>query len=208
MNAGQGQADDQAAEGTVVGLGRGNAEDAQDEDEGQDDLNKQGRKSIAAHAGQAVAAEGAGHILDMAELEDQRQKSRTHKRADALCNDITRNVLFLHAAGEKHPQRDGRVDVAARDVADAVGHGNDRKAEGERGQDVAAAHDRIAADQHGRPAAQHDQRAGADCFGKVFFHNTDLLKKTFCSTVPIINPIPRFVTLFFPVFICPFSPGY
>ena len=68
-----------------------------------------------------------------------------------------------------YAERDGRVDVAAGHVADAVGHADDDQTEGEGGQDVAAAGRCVTADKHGGAAAQNDEHGGADAFRKVLF---------------------------------------
>ena len=168
--AGQRQADDEAAEGAVLGLLRGHAEDAEHEDEGQHDLDQQAREGAAVHAAEAVGAEAAGHVGHAAELEDQGQQGGADQRAEALGEHIADEVLALHAAGEQHAEGDRGVDVAAGDVADAVGRGDDRQAEGQRREDVAAARRRIAADEHRGAAAEHDQCAGSDEFSQIFFH--------------------------------------
>ena len=170
MHAREGQADDQAAEGAVARLAGGHAEDAGDEDEGQDDLDQQARNRVAAHTGEAVGAETTGHIRHAAELKDDRQDGRADQRADALGDDVAADVLLVHTAGHEHAEGDGGVDVAAGDVADGVSHGDDGQAEGQGGEDVAAAGGCVTAHQHGGTAPEHDQCAGADRFCDKFFH--------------------------------------
>ena len=57
VHAREGQADHEAAEGAVSGTLGGDAEDAEDEDEGQHDLNEKARNRAAAHTGETVRAD-------------------------------------------------------------------------------------------------------------------------------------------------------
>ena len=69
------------------------------------------------------------------------------------------------AAADGEAERDGRVEVAARDRADGVGHGQDRQAEGERDAGEADAELGKAGGEHGAAAAAEDEPEGADGLG-------------------------------------------
>ena len=84
-------------------------------------------------------------------------------------DDVADKVSHAHAARDEHAERYRGVDVAARDVADAVRHADDDKTERESGQNVAAAVRRVAADEHRGAAAEYHENHGADKFGDELF---------------------------------------
>ena len=74
------------------------------------------------------------------------------------------------AAVTERPEAYRRVDVTARDIADAVRHTDNNKTESERRQNVAPARFRAAPDKHRRAAAHKDENRRTDEFRKVFFY--------------------------------------
>ena len=81
----------------------------------------------------AVGREALGEVEARRAAGDQRTAPRRAiDRADHLRDDIGADVLRREAPAGGKPDRHGRVEVAARDVADGVGHRQHRQAEGER----------------------------------------------------------------------------
>ena len=87
------------------------------------------------------------------------------------------------AAADDEADGDGRVQVAAGDVADGVGHGQHGEAEGERDADEADAEVRgpprqEARREHGAAAAAEDEPERADELGDEFvFHGGPLWRE-------------------------------
>ena len=180
MNQGESQADDQAAKGAVTCLFGGDAENDEYEYAGENDFDDQACKRIAVDACQAVGAKavfdvarcvnGACHVLDAADAEDEGEQTGACNSACALRDNIADKFAHGHAAGEQHAERNSRIDVTAGDVAYAVSHADDNQTERQRGEKITAAACGVAADQHGGTAAKYDQNKGSDKFGYIFFH--------------------------------------
>lgn len=78
-------------------------------------------------------------------------------------------VFAAHALREPYAECDGRVDVAARDAADAVGHCHDRQAECESyGQYLGRC---VAAQEYGASAAHQYENHCPQHFCKIFLHS-------------------------------------
>ena len=91
--------------------------------------------------------------------------------AKNLRDHIGDEVLRRHAAGDEHAEADRGIDVAARNLADAIGHGDDGEAEG-RGDAEKVDRGRPAshvADDGGAAADQH-QRKCPNEFRDCLFH--------------------------------------
>ena len=138
--------------------------------EGQEALNDKTRNDAAVNARETVGAKAACLVGHAAEAEDRRQNARTRKRAEALGDDVGDEINSAHAAREQYAERYRGVDVAARDIADAVSHADDYKTESESGQNVAAAVFGVAADEHRRAAAENNEHHGADELSDVLFY--------------------------------------
>jgi hypothetical protein len=95
---------------------------------------------------------------------DQQQHRGPRRRADELGDPVEHHLLGAHPARHEGRQADRRIDVAARDRTDAIGHGDDREAER---QGYAKLSDMVAA-QHRRAAAEQDKSKGADELGNKF----------------------------------------
>ncbi len=85
--------------------------------------------------------------------------------ADDLRDGVGQDVLPGEAAACRQANRDGRVEVTARDVADGIGHREHRQAEGERHAEQADAHVREAGSDHGAAATSEGEPEGADALG-------------------------------------------
>jgi hypothetical protein len=90
-------------------------------------------------------------------------------RADHLGDDVRHKVARREAACDGEPDAHSRIQVAARDVADRIGHGQHRKTESERN-----AHETDAQPMHrasevsgedGAAAAPEDEPEGAEQLG-------------------------------------------
>ena len=77
--------------------------------------------------------------------------------AAELRRQVDRHLGPGHPAAQRGADRDGRVEVGARDPADGVGHHQHGQAEGERGRDVVPAADQgcSAAEEHQHEGAEH-----------------------------------------------------
>jgi hypothetical protein len=62
----------------------------------------------------------------------QTDQTGTDKRSDQLRAPIGRGILPGHALANRHRQRDGRVDMAARNVTDGVDHRHNGEGKGQR----------------------------------------------------------------------------
>ena len=157
----QGQTDDQTRELLILLL-RGNAQDDQDEDEGQDALDDQGGQDLSVE--QAVGAEA------LVKADQRAEDRRARGSARELSDDVQEEVLDAHAARQQYADGDSRVDVAAGDVADGVRHRDDDQTERQSGQHVCRVR-LIGAAQYGRGAAGEEyQHEGADELSDEFFH--------------------------------------
>ena len=159
MDQGQGAADDQTGN-LAERLTGGHAQDRQDEDAGQHDL------------GQEAAADGDAGLKGVraeaaVKVEENAQADRTEDRAEALGDHVADEVLEAHLLADQHCQRDRRVDVAAGNVADGVGHRYDHKAEGQSRERVAAPV-RAAGDDRHAAGHQHEDK-GTDEFRQILF---------------------------------------
>ena len=62
---------------------------------------------------------------------DHVEDARAGERAEELRDPVHHHLVDAHAAGEPDAEGDGRVHMAARDRADAIGHRDDGETEGE-----------------------------------------------------------------------------
>ena len=136
MDQHQRQTDGQSGQvaGAVPGIG--GAQDNQHEDKGEDRLGDEGLEHHA--VGKAVGARTGGTAV-VAACDQCVEDRRADDGADNLGDHVPGSLLAAHASREEDAQRDGRIDVAARDVADGVGHGHDRESEGQGHSDCSDA---------------------------------------------------------------------
>ena len=172
MDQGQRAADDQTGD-LAEGLPGGDAQDGKDEDTGQNDLGDEalGRGDLnLAELLQRVGAEAA------VEAEEHAQQSGAGDGAKALRDHVAAEVLDVHLLADQHGNGNSGVDVAAGDVADGIGHGDDDQAEGAGDSQITALH--VAADGDGGAAGHQDQDEGTDEFRDILsqiFHVHNLL---------------------------------
>ena len=153
--------------------GMRDAEDRREEKECRDDFEHEGRKRVVLAEiprAPAVLAEPAGPALRLAG-EDDIEHERADDRARDLRDPIGDHVRNAHTARDHHAEAHRRIDVAAGDRSDRVGHGDDREAEGARdAQEIdrgwAASH----APDHRRAATEKHQRERPDKFSQSLVH--------------------------------------
>ena len=148
----------------MVGLLGGHTENRQNKDKGQKKLDQKPRTGASVYACKTVGAEAAGHVGHPAEVKDQGKDAGAGKSTEALRHDIADKFAGRHSAAQQYAKRHRRVDMAAGDVADTVGHAHDGKTEGQSRQQVAGAACRVAPHKHGGSAADQHQRKGSDKF--------------------------------------------
>ena len=116
------------------GLGGGNTECCEDEDERQQDLDDErtehadlGGRCVVSTESVASESDGLDSVKAVDELEleeDDEQECRSDESSDELEYEVHDEVLFLHPAVHEHCERYCGVDVASGDPSDAVCHGN------------------------------------------------------------------------------------
>ena len=128
-------------------------------------LAAEGVHAVVESVGPAVGGECANACVGEVGLCDAVEHCRSDDTADDLRHDVGRSFLSGEAAAGNLAERDGRVQVAARNVADGVCHGEHGEAECERHAHVADTGGRDAASKHGGTAAAKHKPEGADSFG-------------------------------------------
>ena len=175
MDEDQGQTDGQAGEVAGAFLGIGGAQHHEDEEERGDAFDEE-CAADAAGIGDTVGAE-AGRIAHGARsarrLDDQHEHGTGEDTADDLADPVADRFFPRHAARKGDAEGNGRIDVAAGDAADGVGHGHHGKTESDGGADDAGGV--TAAQPHGGAATQERQDERSDAFCKVLFHRQMIL---------------------------------
>jgi len=128
-------------------------------------LAAKGVQAVVERIGPAVGSECADACVGEVGACNHVEYGSSDDAADDLGDDVCRSFLSGEAAAGNLAERDGRVQVAARNVTDSVSHGEHRKAEGERYAYVANTGSRDAASEHGCAATAENEPEGADCFG-------------------------------------------
>ncbi len=128
-------------------------------------LAAEGVHAVGERIGPAVGGECADACVSEVGLGDAVEHCRSDNTADDLGHDVGRSFLSGEAAAGNLTERDGRVQVAARNVTDGVCHGENGEAECERHAHVADTGGRNAASEHGCTAAAEYKPEGADSFG-------------------------------------------
>ena len=128
-------------------------------------LAAEGVHAVGERIGPAVGGECADACVGEIGLGDAVEHCRSDDTADDLGHDVGRSFLSGEAAAGNLTERDGRVQVAARNVTDGVCHGENGEAECERHAHVADTGGRNAASKHGCTAAAEYKPEGADSFG-------------------------------------------
>ena len=118
---------------------------------------------------------------------DHIENRRARDAADDLGDDVGNHLRFRMPSADDQPDGDRRIEVAAGDVADGVGHGQHREAEGERDTDEADAQaDGGLADpryetrrEDRAAAAAEDEPEGAEELGGQFVSHGGCLTRDF-----------------------------
>ena len=87
------------------------------------------------------------------------------KRAKALGDDVSDEVLKGYSLGKQNTERNCGIDMAAGNVSDGICHGYNDKAKGKCGQKISAAAIGITAYKHCRSATAEDENKCADELG-------------------------------------------
>ncbi len=129
----QGQTDGETGEVACTELAVGGAENHEHEDEGGDDLHEASAPNTAG-VSHAIATEthhafGDAFSTGSHDVDESQQASTSEDAAYELADPVDAGLFPGHAAGKRHCEGDGRVDVATRDAADGVGHSDYRETE-------------------------------------------------------------------------------
>ena len=151
----------------------GDAENADQEQERRHHFEDEGRDDIVfaeiARA-PAVLAEPAGPALRLAG-QDEIEHDRGDDRAENLGDPVADHVGHAHPAGDVDAEAHRRIDMAAGDRPDAIGHGDDGEAEGARDpQQIDRRRARAHAADDRRPAAEEHQGERADKLRDLLVH--------------------------------------
>ena len=128
-------------------------------------LAAKGVQAVGEGVGPAVGGECADASVGEVGAGNRVEERCCNDTANHLGNDVCRSFLSGEAAASNLTERDSRVQVATGNVTDGVGHGEHRKAEGERNAHVTDTGGGNAASEHGCAAAAKHKPEGADSFG-------------------------------------------
>ena len=92
------------------------------------------------------------------------QHARANNGTDCLGHGIAHELAHGHTSGQRDTQTDGRVQMCARNCAQAIGCRNNRQPEGKRD----AHHADLCPHQDRRSTAEKHQDHGSQCLGKKF----------------------------------------
>lgn len=152
-------------------LAVGRAHDDEQEHHGQHEFgDRGGGKIVFARRMFAVAigGEAAGEAEIRFAAGNQIKHAGCDDRADHLGDDIGRNLVRGKASARGEPHGHGGIEMAAGDVADGIGHGDDGKTESECDAEQADADLRKSSGEHGAAASCEGEPEGADCLGGIF----------------------------------------
>ena len=138
---------------------------------------KMGAQTAEANINAGIAAARRHQCID---------DGRTDNGSDNLENHIHGGILPAHAFRQPHAQRDGRIDVAARNTADGIGHGYYRKAEGHSHAQCSytcTANTGYVTGKDGASATHQYEYHGTQHFCQILFHNFNVFPVQFCTLV-------------------------
>ena len=159
----QREADYQACHLAEFGL-RGNAQNRQNKDKGQNDLHDQGTHNTALK--QAILAKA-----QLCSAQNAHENGGTGDSAQELGDNVTHKILNAHLAGNQHGNGYGWIDVAAGNIADGIGHGNNHQSESEGCHQVGGVGICAVTTDYGSCAAgKQNQNQGADKLGYILLH--------------------------------------
>ena len=102
-------------------------------------------------------------------LEHQPHQHTSGNRANQLADDVGQDQTGRQPAGQPKAERDRRIQVSTRGVADGINHGHHQQAPGQGDADVGHLAPRHFVNDD-RPGADEDQDERGDRFGDVFSH--------------------------------------
>src|SRR5262245_61981122 len=87
----------------------------------------------------SVGRKSLAEIKTRSALGDRIEEERSHDGADELGDDVGNDLSGGEAAARGQAEGYRRIDMASRNVADRIGHGQEREAEGQRNTEKADA---------------------------------------------------------------------
>ena len=157
----------------------GRAQDHEQEAEGHHDLADEARRQrIAAGRvrAEAVAREAGVDVEARLAAGDRIEHGGAGDRAEHLRDDVGHQLGGLEPPARPQADRDRRIEMAARDVADRIGHGQDRQAERQRDAGEADAELRKRCGKHRGAASAKNQPGRSDEFGRKLAHHCTALR--------------------------------
>lgn len=159
--------------GGVVVVSSG-SKDNQNEHEGDEELDSESlsNSEMFIDGSHAEAGSAADFLRG-----DALEKSGADESPNTLEHDVEESLEDADLAAEDESEGDGRVDVAAGDVADALSDGGDGDAEGERDADDVG---RVTS--HARAASDQNEEHGSEEFSGQTFCDLDNFSSEFVDT--------------------------
>ncbi len=173
MDQDEAQTDSEACQVACTDFAVSCAEHYKHEEECGDDFHQE-CPADSSGIGHSVGAEalGAAHCAGCSSnVDDKEQEGAGDDTADELADPVAASVFPAHTAGESYAKGDSRIDVAAADAADGVGHGNYGKTEGDGGADDAGSI--TTSKEHCSSATKESQDECAQTFSKILFHKLE-----------------------------------
>ena len=179
MNQGQTQADgDRGKAGRSQFVGR--THDDNQEECGQYEFDQQSSHHVVTVRrvlAETVAGKaGSNSIKTGFTGSNQIQNARGGNRTDNLGYDVRQQVFTVETAADEKADGNGRIEVAAGNVADGVSHGQYGQAECQGDTGKTNAKFRVGCCQNCAAAAAEYQPESAEKFCKIFFHLFFLVK--------------------------------
>ena len=168
MDEDEGQTDRETCEIAGSDLAVSRSEDHEHEEERGDELNEE-RSACSAGVGHRVGTKTSCEIRSGDNFRENEEGRAGDDGSDDLADPVAKSVLPAHSAGKGDTEGDGRVDVAAGDASDGVGHSHYRETEGDSRADHSGGG--VAAEEHCRSAAKKCQNHCSDALSDVLSHN-------------------------------------
>ena len=160
MYAGKGKGGNQAGQiGSVFPIG--DAQNGCHKNEGQHQLHNQPGGNISLQSAEPVGPVDSRTVGQISHFENQGKDSRTGQGSQILGKDVGKEVLITHFSQNQHGKGQGRIDVAARNISDGIGHSQQTQAESKGSEQITCAG---TAHRHGGSATDHNQNTGSDEF--------------------------------------------
>lgn len=153
----------------------GGTQDDHEKEKGQRDLGRERcnhRVFPGREFAETIGGKAACRTEALFATGDEVKNSGTSDGTDDLRDDVWDGFRFGMPSADDEPHRDSRIEMAAGDVSDGVGHGQNGETEGKRDTDKADAELGAVRKEHGREdcatAAAEDQPEGAKELGDQF----------------------------------------